>query len=283
MFWAEAAPALAYLLGVLAIPESPRFLVARGRTAEAERVFARAGGGDVAGLVSEVRQSLAGAARPRLTDLLEPGTRLIRPVVWVGIGLSALQQLVGINIVFYYGEVLWEAAGSTPADALRNNVITGLTNILATVVAITLIDRVGRKPLLLAGSVGMAVTLAAEAAVFATGHLDAAGRLQLGSTGAVAGLVAANLYVVAFGVSWGPVVWVMLGEMFGNRYRGAALAVAASAQWLANFLVTVTFPPLLAEAGLAGAYAVYTLAAVLSFFFVLWFVTETRGKRLEQM
>jgi SP family sugar:H+ symporter-like MFS transporter len=221
--------------------------------------------------------------RPRPADLLEPGTRRVRPIVWVGVALSVFQQLVGINVIFYYGEVLWEAAGATASDALRNNVLTGLTNIAATLAAIALIDRVGRRPLLLAGSLGMVVTLAVEAAAFGSGSVDAAGRLRLSEGAGWTGLIAANLYIVAFGVSWGPVVWVMLGEMFANRFRGAALAVAASAQWLANFLVTITFPPLLERLGLAGAYGLYTAASLLSFFFVLRFVPETRGKTLEQM
>jgi len=282
MFWMEAVPAVAFLAGVLFIPESPRFLVARGRRNDALRVFARIGGSAEA-LVRQVEESLRGEHRPRLSDLLVPGTRRLIPVVWIGIGLAAFQQFVGINIIFYYGEVLWKAAGATEQWALRINLLTGLVNILATIPAIALIDRAGRKPLLLVGSAGMAVTLGVMAAVFATAETGANGRPLLGQTAAMTGLAAANLYIVAFAISWGPVMWVLLGEMFPNRMRGAALAVSGATNWVANFAVTVTFLPLLSAVGLAGAYALYALAAVLSLPFVWVGVRETRGKTLEQM
>ena len=231
----------------------------------------------------EVEQSLKGEHHPRLSDLIIPGTSRIAPVVWVGIGLAAFQQFVGINIIFYYGEVLWKAAGATEQWALRINLLTGFVNILATIPAIMLIDRTGRKPLLLTGSVGMALTLGAMAFIFATAGVTADGKPLLSHVAAVAGLTAANLYIVAFGVSWGPVMWVLLGEMFPNRLRGAALAVSGAANWAANFAVTVTFLPLLNAVGLAGAYALYAMGAVLSLPFVWGTVSETKGKTLEQM
>ena len=230
-----------------------------------------------------------GAAQPRrrlgrrIVDVFVPGTARIRPIVWVGMGLSAFQQFVGINVIFYYGAVLWQAAGSTESQALMRNLITGGTNIVSTFIAIALIDKIGRKPLLLIGSSGMFVTLAIETAAFATGEIGPTGDLQLSHAAAMIALVAANLYIVFFAISWGPVVWVMLGEMFPNTFRGAGLAVAASTQWLANFLVTLTFPLLLASIGLSGAYGLYTLAAILSLLFVYAFVRETKGKQLEDM
>ena len=282
MFWMEAVPAIAFLAGVLLIPESPRFLVAHGKRNDARRVFARIGG-DAEALVRQVEQSLQGEHRPRLSDVIAQGTRRLVPVVWIGIGLAAFQQFVGINIIFYYGEVLWKSAGATEQWALRINLLTGLVNILATIPAIALIDRAGRKPLLLAGSAGMAVTLAAVAAVFATAGVGGDGRPLLSQAAAVTGLLAANLYIVAFAFSWGPVMWVLLGEMFHNRMRGAALAVSGATNWMANFAVTVTFLPLLSLTGLGGAYALYALAALFSLPFVWIFVRETRGKTLEQM
>jgi MFS transporter, SP family, sugar:H+ symporter len=216
-----------------------------------------------------------------LSDLILGGR--LAPVVWIGIALAAFQQFVGINIIFCYGEVLWKAAGATEQWALRINILTGLVNILATIPAIALVDRVGRKPLLLVGSAGMAVTLAAMAAVFATAGLGADGRPLLSHVAAVTGLAAANLYIVAFAISWGPVMWVLLGEMFPNQMRGAALAVSGSTNWVANFAVTVTFLPMLNALGLGGAYGLYALAALFSLPFVWGFVRETRGKTLEQM
>jgi SP family sugar:H+ symporter-like MFS transporter len=282
MFWMEAVPSVAFLAGVLLIPESPRFLVAHGQRNDARRVFARIGG-DAEALVRQVEQTLRGEHRPRLSDLFVRGMPRLAPVVWLGVGLAAFQQLVGINVIFYYGEVLWKSAGATEQWALRINLLTGLVNILATIPAIALIDRAGRKPLLLAGSAGMAVTLAVMATVFATARIGADGRPLLGHGAAVIGLAAANLYIVAFAMSWGPVMWVLLGEMFPNQMRGAALAVSGATNWVANFAVTVTFLPLLTAVGLAGAYALYALAALVSLPFVWALVRETRGKTLEQM
>jgi SP family sugar:H+ symporter-like MFS transporter len=173
--------------------------------------------------------------------------------------------------------------GATEQWALRINLLTGLVNILATIPAIMLIDRIGRKPLLLIGSVGMTLTLGAMAAVFATADVGPDGKPLLSHVAAVFGLTAANLYIVAFAVSWGPVMWVLLGEMFPNEIRGAALAISGATNWLANFTVTVTFLPLLKAIGLTGAYAFYAIAAAISLPFVWLTVGETKDKSLEQM
>jgi SP family sugar:H+ symporter-like MFS transporter len=282
MFWMEAVPAAVFLTGILLIPESPRFLVASGRLDAAREIFARLGG-DADQQVRLVRESLRGEHRPRPSDLFVAGTHRIARVVWVGIGLAAFQQFVGINVIFYYGAVLWEAAGTTKEHALQINLLTGFVNILSTIPAIVVIDRLGRKPLLLAGSVGMAVTLGLLAVVFVMAPNGADGNPVLSRAEAITGLIAANLYVVAFGVSWGPVMWVLLGEMFPNRLRGASLAVSGATNWVANFAVTLTFLPLLKVAGLAGAYGLYAAAATVSLFFVWTVVPETKGKTLEEM
>ena len=281
MFWMEVIPSAAFLIGTLLIPESPRYLVFTGKKELARQFFARIGG-NADELVSRIQQSLQGEHRPRLSDLIVPGTSRVAPVVWVAVGLAAFQQFVGINVIFYFGEVLWKAAGATEQWALRINLLTGFVNILATIPAIALIDRIGRKPLLLVGSAGMALTLGVMAAVFATAG-GGPGSPVLSHGAAVVGLIAANLYIVAFAVSWGPVMWVLLGEMFPNRLRGAALAVSGATNWASNFLVTVTFLPLLKALGLAGAYGLYAVAALISLFFVWSTVRETKGKTLEEM
>ena len=284
MFWAELVPVLLFFLGLLIIPESPRYLVAAGRTDEAVRIMGRLA--DPATAQAEVQRiaaTLETNRRPSLRDLIDRMTGKVRPVVWVGVAIAALQQLVGINVVFYYGEVLWRAAGFSEGDALRINVISGIINVASTLVAIALVDKWGRKPLLLVGSLGMALFLGILAWVFGAAATDAAGKLTLSGPAGWIALISANLYIVAFGMSWGPVMWVMLGEMFPNQARGAALAVAGFSQWTTNFLVTMTFPIFLARIGLGGAYALYAGFALLSFFIVRAAVQETKGKTLEEM
>ncbi|MBD9437269.1 sugar porter family MFS transporter [Pseudoxanthomonas sp. PXM03] len=285
MFWMQAVPSAVFLLLLLFIPESPRYLVVKGRTAAASEVLTRLyGATEAATKLGEIEASLsADQHRPQLSDLINKATGRIRPIVWVGIGLATFQQLVGINVVFYYGAVLWQAVGFSENDALLINVLSGALSIGACLIALVLIDRIGRKPLLWIGSVGMAVSLALVSAAFASASLDAGGKLALSDTMGLVALVAANVYVIFFNMSWGPVMWVMLGEMFPNQIRGSGLAVAGAAQWTSNFAITVTFPILLASIGLAGAYGIYTVAAIISVFFVLRFVYETKGKELEQM
>lgn len=285
MFWVEILPAALFLVALLFIPESPRYLAAKGRKEQGLGVLKRLYG-ETAGVrkLAEIEASLASDHHaPRLSDLISKATGKVRPIVWVGIGLATFQQLVGINVVFYYGAVLWQAVGFSENDALLINVISGALSIGACIVSMLLVDRIGRKPLLWTGSAGMAVTLGLVAFAFASGTLDASGKLQLSDGMGVLALVAANLYVVFFNLSWGPVMWVMLGEMFPNQIRGSGLAVAGLAQWGANFLITWTFPMLLTGIGLAGAYGLYTLAAAISVLFVLKYVHETKGRELEQM
>ena len=281
MFWVEVLPAIVYGAGAFFVPESPRYLVTRGREKAAEEVLARIGEPDPARRVAEIRDSI-GVERPsRISDLRAP-RGFVWPIVWVGIALSVFQQFVGINVIFYYSTALWHSVGFTESDSMRISSITGIINIVTTLIAIAFVDRFGRRPLLLAGSIGMTLTLGAMAWLFATAPLEAGGAPVLSGGHGTAALVAANLYVFAFGFSWGPVVWVLLGEMFNNRIRGAALAIAAAAQWIANWLVTLTFPGL-AKTGLGLAYGLYAGAAALSFAFVLRFVKETRGRTLEEM
>ena len=283
MYLAQAVPAAVFLVALLFIPESPRYLVSRGQDAEASRVLSNLFGADEAARkIGEIKASFAADHRPRLADVMG-GSAGFRPIVWAGIMLATFQQFVGINIIFYYGETLWKLAGVSEEVALERNIISGAVSIAAVFAALMVIDKIGRKPLLMIGSAGMAVTLGAMTWAFSGAGTDAAGNLALGETAGWTALVAANLYVIFFNFSWGPVMWVMLGEMFPNQMRGSALAVAGLAQWGANYLVVQSFPPMASGLGLATTYAIYTAAAAISWFLVKSFIKETKGKELEEM
>ncbi|MBW4419580.1 MAG: sugar porter family MFS transporter [Myxacorys californica WJT36-NPBG1] len=282
MFWTEAFPAVLYGVAALSIPESPRYLVAQGREQEASFVLGKILGGNVQSKIEEIRETVLRERKPNFSDLLGRNNRLL-PIVWVGIGLSVLQQFVGINVIFYYSSVLWRAVGFSEQDSLKLTVLTGAVNIITTLIAISSVDKFGRKPLLLLGSVGMTITLGILTVIFGQAQVDAAGNPTLAGSSGIIALLAANLYVFCFGFSWGPVVWVLLGEMFNNKIRAAALSIAAAAQWIANFIVSTTFPPLLQYFGLGTAYGLYTIAAAISIFFVAFFIKETKGMELEEM
>ena len=283
MYLMQAIPASIFLIALFFIPESPRYLVSKGRDEQATRVLTSLFGAEVAtAKLQEIRDSFSKDHRPRLSDLKKPGGTGLRPIVWAGILLAVFQQLVGINVIFYYGATLWQLAGFTEDQSLQINIVSGVVSIAACFITIALIDRIGRKPLLLIGSAGMAATLFALVYAFANGTLDAAGNLQLSSELGTLALIAANLYVVFFNISWGPVMWVMLGEMFPNQIRGSALAVAGFAQWFANYLIAQSFP-VVASWSLAGSYTFYAVSAVISFFLVQKFIHETKGKELEEM
>lgn len=284
MFWIELIPASIFLVALFFIPESPRFLIASGQHDKGQQVLEKLYGVKIGHeKVNEIEASLADDQHaPKLSDLIDSSVGKVRSIVWVGIGLAVFQQLVGINVVFYYGAVLWQAVGFSEADALLINVISGAVSICACIVTILLVDKIGRKPLLQWGSVGMAVALGLMVVAFINADVAANGELLVGEWGPLA-LLSANAYVFIFNMSWGPVMWVMLGEMFPNQLRGSGLAVSGFFQWTANFAITMSFPILLATIGLAGAYGFYALSAALSALFIFVYVYETKGIELEQM
>ncbi|POM23205.1 D-xylose-proton symporter [Actinomadura rubteroloni] len=281
MFASAVVPAVFYGLLAVIIPESPRYLVKHHKPVRARQVLARLMSRDEAEhKIEDIEHSITTDRPVRLHDLRGPRFGLL-PIVWVGILLSAFQQLVGINVIFYYSSTLWEAVGFSESDAMLTSVINSIVNVVGTVVAILLVDRIGRRPLLVAGASGMVVTLGILAYCFATAAV-VHGKPQLGDVAGPVALVAANVYVFSFAATWGPVVWVMLGEMFNNFIRASALAVSAAAQWIANWVVTTTFPGL-SGISLGLAYGIYTLFSALALVFVLRSVPETRGLELEDM
>ncbi|MFD3337201.1 sugar porter family MFS transporter [Streptomyces sp. NPDC058700] len=281
MLGVMVVPAVLYGMLSFAIPESPRFLISVGKTDRAKEVLAEVEGKgvDLDRRVAEIDRAMRSEHKSTFKDLLATGARFrLLPIVWVGIGLSVFQQLVGINVAFYYSATLWQSVGIDPSSSFFYSFTTSIINIIGTVIAMVLVDRVGRKPLALVGSIGMAIALAFEAWAFSADLVDG----KLPETQGVVALVAAHVFVLFFALSWGVVVWVFLGEMFPNRIRAAALGVAASAQWIANWAITASFPSL-ADWNLSGTYIIYTVFAVLSIPFVLKYVKETKGKALEEM
>jgi len=284
MFWMELIPASVFFFSLLFIPESPRYLVAANKPEKALRVLAGITNQEVAKkLVEEINMTVLHERKPRLTDIINKKTKKIHLIVLVGMGLAILQTVTGIDVVFYYGSVLWQAAGFTEADALFTNVIMGGVNIGFTIIAIFLVDRVGRKPLLMIGGLGQALMLGLLAVIFTVSAGDAVNGIEMSGTIGILALLSAIGFIAFFGLTWGPVMWVMLGEMFPNKYRGAALAMAGMSNWLANFFVTITFPVLLANIGLGMSYGIYAFFGIVAFLFVKKYVKETKGRTLEEI
>ncbi|MEV6685111.1 sugar porter family MFS transporter [Streptomyces sp. NPDC051130] len=282
MLGVMVVPAVLYGLMSFVIPESPRFLISIGRDADAKKVLAEVEGSgvDLEARAAEIEHAMRSEHKSTFRDLLG-GRFAFLPIVWIGIGLSVFQQLVGINVIFYYSSSLWQSVGIDPTSSFLYSFTTSIINIVGTVIAMIFVDRLGRKPLALIGSVGMAISLAFAAWAFS--YKEGTGdNITMPDTQGTVALVAAHSFVLFFALSWGVVVWVLLGEMFPNRIRAAALGVAAAAQWIANWVITVTFPTL-SDWNLSGAYVIYAVFAALSVPFILKWVPETKGKALEEM
>ncbi|MEO3941310.1 sugar porter family MFS transporter [Paenarthrobacter nicotinovorans] len=281
MFIACAIPAAVYGWIAFRLPESPHFLVLNGKEDQARTIFNKLiPGDDIERHIREIRESIQQEKLSTKKGSLRGNRFGLLPVVWIGIILSVLQQFVGINVIFYYSTTLWKAVGFQEKDSLTISVATSVTNILVTLVAIALVDRIGRRPILLTGSIGMAVSLGVMALAFSSATGTGSEITLPGAWGPVA-LVAANVFVISFGASWGPLVWVLLGEIFPSRIRARALGLAAAAQWIANFAITLSFP-IMAAGSLPLTYAMYAAFAAASFFFVMFKVPETNGMSLEQ-
>ncbi len=271
MFGAEAVPAFLFFLLMFTVPESPRWLAKNGRGGEAEKVLAKVGGAAFAEkAMAEIRGTLAGTdiQKVRFRALLEPG---MSKVLLIGIVLAVYQQWCGINVIFYYAEEIFSAAGYGVSAILFNIVITGTVNLIFTLIAIRLVDRLGRKPLMTAGAAGLAVTFGLIGASYA---LHSRG-LHL--------LILVVLSMALYALSLAPVTWVILSEIFPNRIRGAAMSVSTFSLWSACFVLTYTFPHLNKGLGSAGTFWIYAGISVLGFIFIKTRLTETKGKTLERI
>ena len=277
----EAFPALLYGMLALIVPESPRYLIATDQLDRAREVLGKVEGEhiDFDSRIHDIQAVIRSEHKPRFRDLLGANGFLL-PIVVIGIGLSVFQQFVGINVIFYYSSLLWQSVGYNVSNSLLLSVSTSIVNVIGTVVAISVIDRIGRKPLALIGSFGMTLSLGLVAWAFS--HVStSAGVGSIPKGYGTTAIVGAHVYVFFFAMSWGVVVWVLLGEMFPNKIRALALSVAASFQWLANFAISQSFPTM-SRWSLSGSYIIYACFAFLSIPFVLKFVKETKGKQLEE-
>ncbi|HOW85715.1 MAG TPA: sugar porter family MFS transporter [Candidatus Aminicenantes bacterium] len=271
MFGAEAVPALLFFILMFFVPESPRWLIKKGRTAAAEMILARVGGrGFAAGALAEIRGTLAAgeSGRARFRDLLGPG---LGRVLLVGVALAVYQQWCGINVIFNYAQEIFTAAGYGVSGVLFNIVITGAVNLVFTLAAIRLVDRLGRRPLMLIGSAG----LAAVFGLIGAGYAFHSRGLHI--------LLLVLLALALYAVSLAPVTWVLLAEIFPNRIRGAAMSVSTFALWAACFVLTYTFPLLNRGLGPAGTFWIYAGISALGFLFMRSRVRETKGRTLEQI
>jgi sugar porter (SP) family MFS transporter len=265
-------PALALLAGMFVVPDTPRWLMLRGREQDAIAALKRVREPEqVDPEIKETRESLAEARKTGYGDLLRP--RLRMPMI-VGIGLAILQQVTGINTVIYYAPTIFHSAGiASSSNSIFASLSVGVVNFLMTIVAVVLIDRVGRRPLLLIGEIGMVISLVVLAIGF-TFHGAATGWITAAS------LVC---YVGSFAIGLGPVFWLLIAEIYPLRVRGLAMSVATVANWVANLVITLTFPELVAVIGPSWTFVIYAVVGVFSLIFTWRLVPETRGKTLEQI
>jgi sugar porter (SP) family MFS transporter len=271
MFTAVTVPSILFFAGALFVPESPRWLLASGAREKARRVLARIGGAGYADAeTAEIERTLTcrGAEPAGWRVLLEPR---VRAIVLIGVTLAVLQQWSGINSIFNYAEDIFRTAGYGIGDIMFNIVITGTINLVFTLVAIAMVDRVGRRTLMLGGCAAIGLS-----------HLLLGGAYAAGLKGLPV-LVFTLCSLGAYALSLAPVTWVLIAEIFPNRVRGAAVSVAVSALWVACFILTFAFPLLQRTAGIAATFWIYAAICFAGFFFVRAKVPETRGRSLEQI
>ena len=272
MFGLAAIPAAALFLGMLFQTESPHWLIRQGREDEARAVLRRVRyDSDIEAEVREVRE--ISQREGGLRDLVSPK---VRPLLMVGVLLAVFQQITGINTVIYYAPTLLQGAGFGNSGALLANVVNGAVNVGMTIVAIWLLDKVGRRPLLLSGTAGMAVGMTITALSFLGGeHLTGALAIV-----AVLGLL---IYTGSFAIGLGPVFWLLIAEIYPLKIRGAAMSVASMANWAANFVVTVSFLTLLSAIGGVGAFFLFGFLTLVALAYFWRKVPETKGRSLQEI
>ena len=269
MFGITTVPSLLFLIGMLVVPESPRWLVKKGRTEQAERILARIGGPIYARrVIDTIGDTVESGEKVAFRELLEP--KMLR-ILLLGIGLAVFQQWCGINVIFNYAGEIFRSAGYSIDDTLQNIAWTGSVNLVFTLVAMAVVDKLGRRPLMLAGSAGLALVYVLIGFCYFKGMLGAS----------VLGLVLAA--IACYAATLAPVTWVVISEIFPNRIRGAAMSTAVFFLWLACFILTYTFPIMNEKFGASNTFWTYAGICVLGFLLVLKRLPETKGKSLEQI
>jgi sugar porter (SP) family MFS transporter len=273
MFGLAAIPALILLIGLFFVPESPRWLMGRSQEDHARSVLQRIReSGDVSTELAEIKADLS-LQEGSWRELLNPALR--RPLI-IGIGLAIFQQFTGINTVIYYAPTIFQVAGLHSASAaILATVGVGVVNVLLTIVALRMLDRVGRRPLLLYGLVGMVISLGVLGGAF----------LLASSSPIVAWLAVISLavYVACFAVGLGPVFWLLISEIYPLKIRGRAMGVATMMNWGSNLIVALTFLSLLHSLGRSATFWLYAVIGIIAWFFVYRLVPETKGRTLEQI
>jgi len=270
MFASEVIPASLFLFLLFFVPDTPRSLVLKSKPEKALEVLIKVNGVEQA---NKILEDIKSTVTNHSAQLFSYGGA----VIIIGILISIFQQFVGINVVLYYAPEIFKSMGSGSDTALLQTIIVGAVNLFFTVIAIQTVDRIGRKPLMIIGALGMAISMFAIGTAFFTDSLG------------VFALICMMVYVACFAISWGPVTWVLLSEIFPNNIRGKALAVAVAAQWISNYLVSWTFPMmdknsyLLEKFNHGFAYWIYGVMALIGMYIVWKFVPETKGKTLEEM
>ena len=283
MLLVELFPAVLYGIMALKLPESPRYLVTLGKDKEAADVLTKyVGESKPLEKVKEIRSSLGNLDDVVSVKNVLSSKTLFLPVVWVGIVIAFISQFTGINIILYYASSLWSAVGFSQSLSFAVPIGTTTIGVIMTVVGMFTIDRVGRRKLLLTGSVGMAIFLWITGFIFLNAEQTENG-LLLAQNLAWMALISAHLFYIFFCFTWGPAVWVVLGELFPNRIRTTGLGIATCANWIGNIIVTWTFPPMLESFGFARTYMFYGVCCEMSFFVVKKFLPETANRELEDM
>ncbi len=277
MFWSELVPCFIFFALLMMVPKSPRWLMMHNREEEARKVLEKIHGEKLAEVeMSEIAESIDKIDNPRFTDLLKKG---ILPIVLIGTALSALQQLTGINAVLYYGADIFEKAlGFGQEDVLKQQILLAGVNLICTFVAMYTVDKLGRKPLILVGSVGMIA-----------GFLMLGFTLMFEQVGLLS-LIGILVFIGSFALSMGPIVWVLLAEMFPNKIRSLAMSVAVAAQWAMNYVVSQSFPIVVEGTANQGAfwngslpYFIFIGFIVLIILLTKKYIPETKGKSLEEL